>query len=614
MVNYKYADLFLQDSIDKQVTIKYDGGTITNVELFSESIELSESLCSESALKFGCCEASVLKFKVANVMMPLSGKWLGILETLNHNTDVPLAIGRYKVFSDKPTADRRYRDIVAYDAMYDIINANVADWYNMILPNADSTVTMKVFRTSFIEHFGLEQEDVELINDGMVIEKTIEPSEISGKDVITAICELNGCFGHIGRDGKFKYVLLKKNIHGLYPADDLYPDDDLYPVESEAVRIAKSNYISAHYEDFLTQSIKKLQIRQEENDIGVIVGSEGNCYIVQDNFLIYGKSSEELTGIANNLLSVITGITYRPFDVEAKGNPCLEVGDAVCMSTRYELIESYILKRTLKGMQALRDVYEADGEEFYSEKVNSVHKSIIQLKGKTNTLERSIEETRLTISDLEKGLTSQITQTAQQIRTEVTNTANGLQSQITQNANNINLKVSKNGVISEINQSAESVTIKAAKIDLDGLVTANQFVSKFATIESLNGQKARIDTIEGNYIAAGTVAANYATISSLNSVSARLGTVEANYVSASTVKADYMEVKNWTSGGLIKASKIQTDSLQVGAANVTGSTKVGVVTTVGYTPITYKDGNGNNKSIDVVTSIGTKAIYVLAAD
>ena len=324
--------------------------------------------------------------------------------------------------------------MVAYVALYDIIIADVAYLYNTILPDKTSTVTLKEFRTSFVAHFGLEQEEIDLVNDSMVVEKTIEPSEISGKDVLSAICEINGCFGHIGRNGKLKYIVLPQGIQGLYPADNLYPADDLYPRDPKSTRLGKGLYISAQYEDFITKSITKLQIRQEENDIGVITGSGDNCYIVEDNFLVYGKSSDDLKVIADNLLSVIRGIIYRPFEADVKGNPCLEVGDPVRLSTKYELIESYILKRTLKGVQALRDDYVAEGVEEYSEKVNSVHKSIIQLKGKANILERSIEETKSTIIDVEKGLQSQITQTATEIRTEVSNVEKGLQSQNTQNA------------------------------------------------------------------------------------------------------------------------------------------------------------------------------------
>lgn len=470
MVNYQYAELFKKDSIDKQLTIETDDKTtkITNVELHQEQFELTESICSESELTIGSCEAAVLKFTVSNIFLPMKDKMITVKTVIDNNTANPFQIGRYKVYSDTPTADRTKRDIVAYDRLYDVINADVAEWYNALLPEKDSTTTMKAFRDSFFGYFGIEQADAQLVNDDMKVEKTVEPEELSGATVLNCICEINGCFGHIGRDSKFHYIYLEQEIQGLYPRNDLYPADDLYPREPKSMRIGKNLYISARYEDFLVKSIDKLQIRKEEDDIGVIVGSGTNAYVIQDNFLVYGKGNEELTGIANNIYEKIRGIIYRPFSADCKGNLCIEVGDAVRLPTRYEIIESYVLKRTLKGIQALRDEYEATGEEYRSTQVNSVHKSIIQLKGKTNVLTRTIEETNSKITDVESGLSSEIKQTATDIRAEVKNTADGLSSSIEQTAESITSEVkrakqSEEELSSKITQTAESITSEVGK-------------------------------------------------------------------------------------------------------------------------------------------------------
>lgn len=466
----EYGGQFLKDSVDKQLSIVTDDGQIhiTNNELHQEQFELTESLCSESELTFGSCEAGMVKFTVSNIFSGLKDKWMTIKMVLAGNTANPFQIGRYKVYSDTPTADRTKRDIVAYDALYDVINADVAEWYNTLLPDKDSITTMKAFRDSFFKHFGIEQAGVQLVNDDMKVEKTVEPEELSGATVLNCICEINGCFGHIGRDGKFYYIYLEQEIQGLYPRNDLYPADDLYPREPKSTRVGKKLYISAQYEDFLVKTIDKLQIRKEEDDIGVIVGSGTNAYVIQDNFLVYGKGNEELTGIANNIYGKIRGIIYRPFSADCKGNPCIEVGDAVRLPTRYEIIESYVLKRTLKGIQALRDNYEATGEEYRSTQVNSVHKSIIQLKGKTNVLTRTIEETNSKITDVENGLSSEIKQTATDIRAEVKNTADGLSSSIHQNAESIATEVKRaneaeGNLSTKITQTAESITSEVSK-------------------------------------------------------------------------------------------------------------------------------------------------------
>lgn len=443
MVESPYFEKFQDDSVDKQIQIEFDGGVITNEDFDGQNFELTESLCSESELRFGCCEASSIKIKVHNIFAPLKDKWITASTTLEGMGE-SFPIGKYKVFSDVPTADRKYREVVAYDAMYDIIGADVADWYNTILPDKGSKVTMKRFRESFVAHFGLEWVDpllnygskensvYGLANDDMMVEKTIEPSEISGKDVITAICEINACFGHIGRDGKFHFIYLPQTIQGLYPANDLYPDHapdylsyqqktgHLYPQDPKSTRIGKSFYIKCQYEDFTTRDIDKIQIQQEENDIGCIYGEGTNCYIIQDNFLVYGKSAEELNSVAKNIYSKISSIIYRPIStVDTKGNLCFEVGDPIRLSTRYEIVETYILKRTLKGIQALRDNYSANGVLEYGEKVNSVAKSIIQLKGKTNVLKRNVEENRLEMADLEAGLKNEISITAAGLEAEI---------------------------------------------------------------------------------------------------------------------------------------------------------------------------------------------------
>ncbi len=534
MVDYQYSSLFLKDSVDKQLNIVSDDGkiNITNTELHQEKFELTESLCSESELTFGACEAGMIKFTVSNVFLPMKGKWLTAKMTLDGHKDKPFQIGRYKVYSDTPTADRTCRDVVAYDALYDILSSDVTDWYNQILPQKDSKVTLKQFRDSFFNHFGVEQEEVSLVNDEMIIEKTVEVTAsssgssgtaetstigeaMSGKEVLSCILEINGCMGNIGRDGKFRYVYLTQEMQGLYPANDLYPADDLYPRNPKSTSISKSQYISAQYEDYIVRTIDKLQIREKENDIGVIVGDGGNTYVIEGNFLVYGKETKELNEIGGKTLSKIKGIIYRPFSADCKGNPCFEVGDAVRLTTKYELIETYILKRTLKGIQALRDDLEADGEEYRTSKVNGIQRSILQLKGKSNTLERSIEETKSTIVDVEKGLQSQITQTASEIRAEVKNTTDGLSSRITQNASSITAEVNRatsaEGTLSsKITQTAESITAEvsratekegqlaaAIQVNAEGITSK---VSRDSVVSEINqsaeGLKIRADLLE----------------------------------------------------------------------------------------------------------------------
>lgn len=475
------------ESCQRNLELKFENGTtLKNDSIYMESMNLEQTLCDESELTFGKCAAACFKVRIINT--PASHKGQRLIPSITSG-NFTRQLGTFRVDSDNLTADKLHRDIEAYDDLYRVMNTEVSDWYNSLT----FPTTLKSFRDSFFAYFKITQQVADLPNDNMAVEKTIDPGKLSGADVIQSICEINACFGSMDYDGKFRYVFLKKYDDVLYPADDLYPADELFPSDESDMRMTGSGYKqgSLQYEDFTCQQITQLQIRQEENDIGVIIGTEGNGYVIEDNFLVYGKGTAELTVIANNFLAKAQYIPYQPASLETRGKPWLQIGDYVKAIGKRDTVLFPVLHRTMSGICALMDQYEAKGTEYYSEKVNGITCDIKQLKGKSNILERSIEETKSTITDMEAGLQSQITQTAKQITAEVTRATQAegtLSSRITQTATEVSSKVSKGSIISEINQSAESVSINAGKINLNGAVTANNnvVISTDGTITAKN--------------------------------------------------------------------------------------------------------------------------------
>nr|DAG27349.1 MAG TPA: hypothetical protein [Caudoviricetes sp.] len=512
MSNYTYADLFDKSASKKEITIETEDKSvkITNSEIHFEQFELKEILCDDDYLTFGQCNASQLKFKISNVFTSMVGKQINVSAVINGHTDAPFIFGKYRVISDKPTDDKRYRNVTAYDAIYDIGEAEVSSWYNGL----KFPLTLKQFRDSFFAYFGVEQVETTLPNDSMEVAETIKPSELSGQTVMEAICSINGCFGHINHDGKFEYVFLKAIISGLYPKKGLYPQKGLYPRKgSEKEKVTGGKYKSVKYEDFVCQKVTKVQIRKSENDIGAVypdteITENDNSYILQDNFLVYGMGADDLETVARNLYEVIKVVKYRPYNCEKIGNPCLSLGEAVNVYTAKEIIESYVLSRTYKGIQQPTDTISASGKSpKYSEQVNGINKSIIQLRGKTNELERTVEETRSEIKDVESGLDTKITQTAGKIELESTR-AQGVETDlaaaISVQADQIKLKVSKGDVSSQLSIESGQVSIygdrfvlsatncsiskegkiTAKDVDLSGKITASSGNIAGFTIES----------------------------------------------------------------------------------------------------------------------------------
>ena len=430
MINSSLKEKYWDSATDKQMVISVVGTNqkIDNSMLEIGTFALEESLCSESELKFGACEANCVKFTARNTAGSIIGKTISIEETIDGDSENPMPYGVFKVASDVPTADRTKRQITAYDAMYDIINTDVKAWY----AGLSFPMTLRQFRNSFFAHLGIAQVETNLVNDSMTVNKTIvatqtddssavtEESAISGKTVVTAICEINGCFGNINREGKFEYVFLKAITSALYPAEDLFPSDNLFPSDANTESMT-GHYITFDYEDFKSKAITQLEIKTSEDNAGAIVGTSGNNYSITGNFLVSDKTGTELEQIANNLLPIMAEAEYTPIkSCTCVGNPCLELGEPIRFNTTREIVETYLLQRTLTGVQSKRDSISAQGTQTHSAKVNSIRDTIESVERRTGKLERNADHLLSTYEDLEKQTNSKFEQTASSFEMSVT--------------------------------------------------------------------------------------------------------------------------------------------------------------------------------------------------
>lgn len=480
MINSNLKEKYWDSATDKQMVISVVGTNqkIDNSMLEIGTFALEESLCSESELKFGACEANCVKFTARNTAGNIIGKTISIEETIDGDSENPMPYGVFKVASDVPTADRTKRQITAYDAMYDIINADVKSWY----AGLSFPMTLKQFRNSFFTHLGIAQVETSLVNDSMTVNKTIvatqtddssavtEESSISGKTVVTAICEINGCFGNINREGKFEYIFLKAIISALYPAEDLFPSDNLFPSDANTESMT-GHYITFDYEDFQSKAITQLEIKTSEDNAGAIVGTAGNNYSITGNFLVSDKTGAELEQIANNLLPIMAQAAYTPIkSCTCVGNPCLTLGEPIRFNTTREIVETYLLQRTLTGVQSKRDSISAQGTQTHSAKVNSIRDTIESVERRTGKLERNADHLQSTYEDLEEQTNTKFEQTAKSISAEV-NRAQKAEGQLDAS---LELKLGRDEndqVISMINASADQIVLRGNRL----IVECNNF-------------------------------------------------------------------------------------------------------------------------------------------
>lgn len=533
MIDYKYYDLFDKSSVDKQLKIVCSDGTILTNKNFSSTssdFSLSESLCSDSKLSFGKCESSCLKIKIANTVNSLKGQTLQVTETLANKDDVPFKIGTYIVDEDTLTSDKKYRNITAYDRLYSISSMNVSDWYSKLFPSKQvpliryenvtkewtytgidgkeiteyyeelepityyqteyESITLKAFRDSFFKYIGLTQQSTTLVNDDMKVSKSVDDIDLTAKDVLEAICEINGVFGKMSRDDVFTYVELKPFSRGLFPSKTLYPNKSLFPRKPGNVdtrRLEMGEYKTLQVGDTNFEQITKLQIRQSEDDIGYIAGDDtGVTYIIQGNFLTYSAGTEELKTIANNVLSKISKVIFNPVNITLQGNPCVETGDTIrIIDTNNNVYKSYVLQRTLTGIQMIMDSIISEGDQSLAE-VNGIHHDILKLQGKTNELSRLIEGTSSILNDYAKGLKSEIAQKTDSIKLDVSKSFAATDDTIKKVQADLELKIDKddNGqIISMINASADVINLTGNRLTLG---SDNCTITKDGTITAKN--------------------------------------------------------------------------------------------------------------------------------
>lgn len=136
---------------------------ITNDDIIQEKFEFADSICSNSKLSFGSCEAAMIKFTIRNnkTFNKETNKWeldipnlqkievvsddgrtllgeldgssiINVYTYVNGNSDSLMWLGMYKVEQDKVSGDGYEREIVAYDFMLTFRDMDIFNWYRSL--------------------------------------------------------------------------------------------------------------------------------------------------------------------------------------------------------------------------------------------------------------------------------------------------------------------------------------------------------------------------------------------------------------------------------------------------------------------------------------------------
>ncbi len=270
--------------------------------------------------------------------------------------------------------------VTSYDHMtrFDV---TVDDW----LDSLTYPMTAGAWLQSLCNYVGVELATTTFFNSGFIVQKNFMASSVTGRQCIQWVAELSCNFADMTSDGKLR-------LRWYAPKD---------------YNITASDYVTVSISEFTTKPIDKLQIKVTDNDLGVIVGEGTNLYTIQNNPLLYAESDAELRPTAEAIFARIDDFQLVPYNVDAKGNPMVDCGDIITLTTRKEqTIQAHVMSRKLTGVQVLRDSYTATGNILRAVQSNSVNTQLTMLRGRTDELSMTLDGTLNRLTDAEGNIAS----------------------------------------------------------------------------------------------------------------------------------------------------------------------------------------------------------------
>ena len=395
--------------------------TITEENMVSESMILKQSICDESDLKFGGCIASEFDIDLINTESRtfsnnLAGKFISVVlkqtfttnnllypkstlypskKLCSGNTNSAKLWYLFRGYIDSAERDqnnKNIRHIVAYDMftkMYQTDATNIL--YNHIkngakfgailkdcIPITISNNVIDLLSTVIIQSTNLTLNDMPIFNDDWLKDN----SNISKGDVVRMCCEMIGGFGVItSSENSSVFDIVFFNGSNLY-GNNIEIYDFYEQLYSEEYTTYGYNYLLFT----IGGNSRDEKVKKFDSEIGT--RTTERIYDLTENILCWqeGDSSGNPTTSNINIVNLIhyfSGLKmyvpqYTPMSATLDGRLWVECGDTVRVvinqtdtegnyvydtdgNVKTEIIESYVLSRTLTGIKALTDEIEAKG-------------------------------------------------------------------------------------------------------------------------------------------------------------------------------------------------------------------------------------------------------------
>lgn len=403
----------------------------------------------------------------------------------------------------KPTRQTRntYK-IYAYDAVSRLDGIQSA-WLRSI--QEQFPMSLWAFAQMVAERCSLTISNTSLPRNGDYQVQAFYADNLTGRQLLSWVAEASGTFLRAMPDGKLEFAWYTPDSHdtGIMAGNQgvraivRLSGDVLRTSQDEIYRIGISGRFyyqsSLTYEDYQTEKIDKVQIKQTDDDVGVIYPPDEtgtNALVISGNLLLTTSTAETLQPVAQSLYGLMADVTYTPCEIEIQDDGQTHAGDIVEVTdSRGNTFTAYIMEAVSSGGRlkltctgnASRDGTAAVNEQIYTNlqgRVLEISASVDGLKITNRDLQGSLASLELTVDGIETNVQKQIddltdyvdTETGQ-IKDEAVNEA--VQQAVQQVDQSLTFYPTKVEMNSAIEQSASQINLSVNQ-KLTGYSTTTQ--------------------------------------------------------------------------------------------------------------------------------------------
>ena len=387
---------------------------VKNILVLDDGTEIAAGTVGQNAIRSLICTETVSKTTDLCPGAACSNK-LEITIWVEPGTDLPITSGtrltHYRETSGhrtlagtywavKPTSQTRntYK-VYAYDAVSRLDSVQ-STWLRSI--QDQFPMTLWKFAGLVAQRCGVTIANNSLPRNGTYLVQAFYADNLTGRQLLAWVAEASCTFLRATSDGKIEFAWYT----------------DYNPSQSIGPTVYIRDGLS--HDKFQTAPVVKVQIRQSDDDVGVLYPSDesgSNALIIQGNLLLTSATAEALKPVAQAIFETMQGVTYTPLKVTVPADfPLPAPGNIVSVTdARGNVLSSYIMNRTISGQQvtlestgnATRDGTAAVNEQSYKNltgKMLEIKTSVDGLEVKASDLTGKYTDLKATVD----GLSSEV--------------------------------------------------------------------------------------------------------------------------------------------------------------------------------------------------------------